>query len=129
MPKRPRRFNQKPFKDVPKKGVVHVRATFNNTIITITDDEGNTFFSISAGRAGFSGSRKSTAYAAQTATRKLCARAFRQGMREIEIWVRGPGLGRKASLRALRRNRLKILRIKDKTSKPHNGCRLRKQRR
>ena len=129
MPKRPRRFNQKPFKDVPQKGVVHVRATFNNTIITITDEEGNTFFSIAAGRAGFAGSKKRTAYAAQIATRKLCTRAFREGMRQIEIWVRGPGLGRKASLRTLRRTPLKILGIKDKTSKPHNGCRLRKERR
>lgn len=109
-------------------GVVHVLATFNNTIITISDSQGNTIAWQTAGGAGFKGSRKSTPYAAQMAARKAVLQAKEYGLKTVDISVRGPGPGRESAVRAVGEN-LVILRIIDKTGVPHNGCRPAKERR
>jgi small subunit ribosomal protein S11 len=110
-------------------GVAHVRASFNNTMITITDAQGNTIAWSSAGTKGFKGSRKSTPYAAQVAAEDAGKKAMDHGMKILEVQVCGPGSGRESALRALQAVGLQITAIRDVTPIPHNGCRPRKRRR
>ena len=110
-------------------GVAHVNATFNNTMITIADAQGNVIAWSSAGSQGFKGSRKSTPFAAQTAAETAGRRAAEHGMRSLEVQVRGPGSGRESALRALQAVGFQITSIRDVTPIPHNGCRPRKRRR
>jgi small subunit ribosomal protein S11 len=110
-------------------GVVHLRATFNNTVVTITDKTGNTIAWASGGLAGFKGSRKSTPFAAQLAAEQCGKKAMDQGMRSVEVHVNGPGSGRESAIRALQTMGFKIALIKDITPLPHNGCRSPKRRR
>jgi len=110
-------------------GVAHISATFNNTQVTITDMQGNLIGWSSAGRVGFKGSRKSTAYAAQQVAQDAARQAMSHGLREIEVRVKGPGSGRESAIRALQAIGLEISVIKDVTPIPHNGCRPRKKRR
>ncbi len=110
-------------------GVAHVCATFNNTMITITDAQGNTIAWSTAGTMGFKGSRKSTPYAAQMAAEDVGKKAQEHGMRNLEVEVKGPGSGRESALRALQAAGFQITSIRDVTPIPHNGCRPRKRRR
>ncbi len=110
-------------------GVAHVNATFNNTMITITDAQGNTIAWSSAGSQGFKGSRKSTPYAAQIAGEDAGNKAIEHGMKTLEVQVKGPGSGRESALRALQSVGFTITSIQDVTPIPHNGCRPRKRRR
>jgi small subunit ribosomal protein S11 len=110
-------------------GVAHVAATFNNTMITITDAQGNAISWSSAGTMGFKGSRKSTPYAAQVAAEDAGRKAMEHGMRTLEVEVKGPGSGRESALRALQAVGFTITAIRDVTPIPHNGCRPRKRRR
>ncbi|HMR31965.1 MAG TPA: 30S ribosomal protein S11 [Geminicoccaceae bacterium] len=110
-------------------GVAHVAATFNNTMITITDAQGNTIAWSSSGSQGFKGSRKSTPFAAQIAAEAAGRKAMEHGMRSLEVQVRGPGSGRESALRALQAVGFQIGSIRDVTPIPHNGCRPRKRRR
>lgn len=110
-------------------GVVHIQATFNNTIITITDKQGNTVAWSSPGIVGYSGSKKSTPFAAQIAASDAAKKAKDIGIKEVVVYVKGPGSGREAAIRALQASGLSILTIKDITPVPHNGCRPRKRRR
>ncbi len=110
-------------------GIAHIRATFNNTIITITDVNGNTISSCSAGARGFKGSRKSTPFAAQVAAEQAARTAQDHGMRTIAVFVKGPGAGRESALRAMQQVGLRVTLIRDVTSIPHNGCRPPKRRR
>ncbi len=111
------------------KGIAHIKATFNNTLITITDMDGEAICSSSAGMIGFKGSRKSTPFAAQQAAQQAAATAMRNGLREIEVRVKGPGPGRESSISALQSAGLRISAIEDVTPLPHNGCRPPKKRR
>ncbi|MCX7049012.1 MAG: 30S ribosomal protein S11 [Candidatus Sumerlaeota bacterium] len=111
------------------KGVAHILATFNNTIVTITDEAGATIASSSGGAAGFKGSRKSTPFAAQLAAEAAAKRALDHGMTAVQVFVKGPGSGREAAIRALQVAGLVISIIKDVTPMPHNGCRPPKRRR
>lgn len=115
-------------KNVPT-GIIHIRSSFNNTIITITDHDGNVIASSSAGRQGFKGSRKSTPFAAQLAAQDALRQAMEQGMRTAEVRVKGPGVGREAALRALQAEGFSVSVIRDVTPIPHNGCRPPKRRR
>jgi small subunit ribosomal protein S11 len=115
-------------KDVPA-GVAHIHATFNNTIITITDPVGNVLSWSSAGRQGFKGSRKGTPFAAQLAAAAAASAAREHGVRQVDVRVRGPGSGRESSIRALQSEGISIKSIKDVTPIPHNGCRQPKRRR
>lgn len=110
-------------------GVAHVLATFNNTIVSITDQKGNVLGWSSAGKVGFKGSRKSTAYAAQMVAQDACRQAMGHGVREVEVRVKGPGSGRESAIRAIQAVGLEISIIKDVTPVPHNGCRPPKARR
>jgi small subunit ribosomal protein S11 len=110
-------------------GVAHVQATFNNTIISITDMQGNVVAWCSSGQVGFSGSRKSTAFAAQLAAEQASKKAMDLGMREVRALVNGPGAGREAAVRAIQAAGLAVTLIRDVTSVPHNGCRPKKRRR
>ena len=110
-------------------GVAHVMASFNNTIITITDVQGNVIAWATAGSQGFKGSRKSTPFAAQVAAEQAGRRAAEHGMKSLEVQVKGPGSGRESALRALQAVGFQITSIKDVTPIPHNGCRPRKRRR
>ena len=112
-----------------EKGVAHIRATYNNTIVTITDTAGNAISWGSAGEFGFKGSRKSTPYAAQTAAETAAKAAMEHGMKTVEVFVKGPGSGRESAIRALETVGLQITLIKDVTPIPHNGCRPPKRRR
>ena len=112
-----------------KNGIVHIQSTFNNTIITITDLSGDTITWASAGSLGFKGSRKNTPFAAQTAAEKVALEALKNGMKNIEILVKGQGSGRETAIRAIENVGLQISSIKDITSVPHNGCRPPKRRR
>lgn len=114
---------------VPPAGIAHIQATFNNTQVTITDLTGNVIVWASAGKVGFSGSRKSTAYAAQTVAQEVAKAAVARGMREVKVYVKGPGSGRESAIRALQAAGLTITMIKDVTPIPHNGCRPPKRRR
>ncbi|MFH1616514.1 MAG: 30S ribosomal protein S11 [Planctomycetota bacterium] len=111
------------------KATVHIKATFNNTLITITDPDGDTICSASSGQVGFKGSRKSTPFAAQRAAEKCAGLAQRNGVREVEIRVKGPGSGRESAISALEQAGLRITSIEDVTPLPHNGCRPPKRRR
>ncbi|MCM8813827.1 MAG: 30S ribosomal protein S11 [Candidatus Omnitrophica bacterium] len=111
------------------EGVAHIQATFNNTIVTITDMRGNTVSWASAGTSGFKGSRKSTPFAAQVAAQNAAKKAKDAGMKEIAVYVNGPGSGRESAIRALQAAGLQINLIKDVTPVPHNGCRPPKRRR
>ena len=106
-----------------EKGAAHIRSTFNNTIITITDRNGNAVSWASAGELGYKGSRKSTPYAAQMAAETAAKIAVDQGMKTVEVYVKGPGSGRESAIRALQSVGLEITMIKDVTPIPHNGCR------
>jgi len=110
-------------------GVVHVMASFNNTIVSITDHNGAVIGWSSAGKVGFKGSRKSTAYAAQMVAQDACRQAMGHGLREVEVRVKGPGSGRESAVRAVQAVGLDITLIRDVTPVPHNGCRARKKRR
>ena len=110
-------------------GIAYVQATFNNTIVTITDDTGNVIAWSSAGQKGFKGSRKSTPYAAQVAADSAAAKALEYGMKNLNVEIKGPGSGRETALRALQARGFKILSIKDTTPMPHNGTRPPKKRR
>jgi small subunit ribosomal protein S11 len=111
------------------QGQAHIFATFNNTIITITDMKGNTIAWSSAGKSGFKGSRKSTPYAARVASQNAARDAQDNGMQEVEVIVKGPGPGREAAIRALQASGMKVKSIEDVTPVPHNGCRPPKKRR
>ena len=111
------------------RGVAHIRSTFNNTIVTITDTVGNTLSWSTAGKMGFKGSRKSTPFAAQTAAEKAARDAMEHGLKEVEVYVKGPGSGREAAIRSLQAAGLEVSMIKDVTPIPHNGCRPPKRRR
>jgi small subunit ribosomal protein S11 len=115
-------------KNIPN-GIAHVQATFNNTIITITDTVGNTIAWSSAGSQGFKGSRKSTPFAAQLAAENAARKAMEHGVRSVEVYVKGPGSGREAAIRALQAAGFHISVIRDVTPIPHNGCRPSKRRR
>ena len=123
------RRTKKRDRKVPPNGVVHIHATFNNTIISITDTSGGVVAWASAGKVGFKGSRKSTPFAAQLAAENAAKEAMALGMRRVEVWVKGPGSGREASIRSLAAAGLEISGIRDVTPIPHNGCRPPKRRR
>ena len=110
-------------------GMAHIQATFNNTIISITDTRGNVISWSSAGQVGMTGSRKSTAYAAQLAAEKAALAALEVGLKDVRIHVKGPGSGRESAIRAIQAAGLEVTLIRDTTSIPHNGCRARKRRR
>ena len=124
--KRVRKKSEK--KNVPN-GIAHIQATFNNTIVTITDVAGNVISWCTSGSKGFKGSRKSTPFAAQVAAEDAAKKAQEHGLRSVEVWVKGPGSGRESALRALQAVGLTITMIKDVTPIPHNGCRPPKRRR
>jgi len=128
MAKQARSKKKKERKNIPV-GVAHIKATFNNTLVTITDAQGNTIAWSSAGSLGFKGSRKSTPYAAQVAGEDVARKAQEHGMRTLEVEVAGPGSGRESALRALQAAGFTITSIRDVTPIPHNGCRPRKRRR
>lgn len=122
------RTRRKTARVVPS-GVAYIKATFNNTIVSITDTAGNVISWASAGKMNFSGSRKSSAFAAQVAAQDAAKTAMGMGMREVEVFVKGPGSGRESAVRALQAAGLNITKIGDQTPVPHNGCRPRKRRR
>ena len=111
------------------QGIAHILATFNNTIVTIADRQGNVICWSTSGGSGFHGSRKSTPYAAQVAAMNAAKKALDMGLKEIEVWVKGPGQGRESAIRSLQQAGLSITAIKDVTPIPHNGCRPPKRRR
>jgi len=123
--KKPKKRDRK----VGTNGIAHLQASFNNTIITITDMDGNTISWASAGKVGFKGSRKSTPFAAQVAAENSAREAVNMGLKRVEVWVKGPGAGREAAIRSLQAAGLEIAAIKDVTPIPHNGCRPPKRRR
>lgn len=127
-PVKPRKTKTKA-KKAPVKGLAHIRASFNNTIVTLTDLQGNTIVWASAGSAGYKGSRKSTPYAAQHASLRAAEAAYKLGLREVEVRVKGPGAGRESAIRGLHQGGLRISTIEDVTPLPHNGCRPPKRRR
>jgi small subunit ribosomal protein S11 len=112
-----------------ERGVAHIQSTFNNTIVTITDVNGNALSWASAGELGFRGSRKSTPFAAQSAAETAAKAAMEHGLKSVEVYVKGPGAGREAAIRALQSAGLEVSMIKDVTPIPHNGCRPPKRRR
>ena len=114
---------------VVEKGAAHIRSSFNNTMVTITDLEGNALSWASSGGLGFRGSRKSTPFAAQTAAETAAKAAMEYGLKTVEVYVKGPGQGREAAIRALQTAGLEVVMIKDVTPIPHNGCRPPKRRR
>jgi len=114
---------------VVEKGAAHIRSSFNNTMVTITDLEGNALSWASSGGLGFRGSRKSTPFAAQTAAETAAKAAMEFGLKTVEVYVKGPGQGREAAIRALQTAGLEVVMIKDVTPIPHNGCRPPKRRR
>ena len=128
MAREPQRVRRRERKNI-SAGVAHVNASFNNTMITITDAQGNTISWSSAGMQGFKGSRKSTPYAAQVAAEDAAKKAMEHGMKTLEVEVRGPGSGRESALRALQAAGFYITSIRDVTAIPHNGVRPRKKRR
>ena len=114
---------------IVQSGVAHVQASFNNTIVTITDLSGNTIVWASSGNQGFKGSRKSTPFAAQRAGEAAARKAMESGMRQVDVYVNGPGSGRESAIRSLQAAGLRIHMIRDVTPSPHNGCRPPKRRR
>lgn len=129
MAKTARREGRKQVKKFVQNGVAHIQSTFNNTIVTITDQSGNVISWASAGMQGFKGSRKSTPFAAQLAAEDAAKKAMEHGMRTIDVYVKGPGAGRETALRALQGAGFNVKLIKDVTPIPHNGCRPPKRRR
>ena len=129
MPRARRKTKRKKVKKEIGFGVAYIQSTFNNTIVTITDQEGNTVCWASAGSSGFKGARKGTPFAAQLAAKEASARAKEFGVRYIDVKIKGPGAGRESAIRSLQANGLEIKSIKDVTPIPHNGCRVRKRRR
>ncbi len=127
-PKAKGRTRRKEKKNIPH-GQAHIRSTFNNTIITITDLQGNTVVWQSSGAVGFKGSRKSTPYAAQIAAEQAARKAQEHGLRKVDVFVKGPGSGRETAIRTMQANGLEIGRVTDVTPQPHNGCRPPKRRR
>ena len=123
------RSNKKKEKKHVESGAAHIRSTFNNTIVTISDIKGNALSWASAGEMGFRGSRKSTPFAAQMAAETAAKAAMEHGLRQVEVFVKGPGSGREAAIRALQAAGLEVNSIKDVTPIPHNGCRPPKRRR
>ena len=121
-----RRGRRRERKSVPR-GRAYIRSTFNNTLITLTDPNGNVVAWGSGGTAGFRGSRKSTPYAAQIAAEGAAERAMEHGMREVDVYIRGPGAGREAAIRALQSSGVRVASIRDITPIPHNGCRQRRR--
>ena len=124
-----KRYRKKKIKKTVAKGVAHIKATFNNTLITITDIYGNVLVWASAGTAGFQNSRKSTPFAAQRTAESAAEKAMKMGMRELEVQVKGPGGGRESAIRGLQAAGMAVKAIEDVTPLPHNGCRPRKRRR
>ncbi|HWP64544.1 MAG TPA: 30S ribosomal protein S11 [Candidatus Limnocylindria bacterium] len=120
---------RKKAKRLVSEGVLHIHSTFNNTIVTVSDLQGNTLAWASAGQAGFKGSRKGTPFAAQVAAESVARRAAELGMRSVQVYVKGPGSGRESALRSLQAAGFTITIIKDVTPIPHNGCRPPKRRR
>ena len=116
-------------RQIPSSGLVYINAGFNNTLVTFTDEQGNTLFSGSAGKAGFKGSRKSTPYAATKSTEMIAKEAVNAGIKDVAVLVKGPGLGRISSIKALKTAGLRVTSIADITPIPHNGCRAKKKRR
>ncbi|MDL1978845.1 MAG: 30S ribosomal protein S11 [Desulfobacteria bacterium] len=129
MAKATRRGTKKQVKKFVQNGVAHIQSTFNNTIVTITDQSGNVISWASAGMQGFKGSRKSTPFAAQLAAQDAAKKAMEHGMKNIDVYVKGPGAGREAALRSLQSAGLNVQLIRDVTCIPHNGCRPPKRRR
>ena len=127
-PRRQARQRKRERKSVPR-GQAHIQSTFNNTIVTLTDPHGNVIAWSSAGSSNFKGSRKSTPFAAQMAAEGAARRAMEHGLRQVEVYVKGPGSGREAAIRALQAAGLNVLSIRDVTPIPHNGCRPPKRRR
>ena len=123
--KRVRRIQRKNI----ERGAAHIHSTFNNTIVTLTDEAGNVISWASAGELGFKGSRKSTPFAAQMAAESASKAAMEHGLRKVEVYVKGPGAGREAAIRALQAAGIEVTSIKDVTPIPHNGCRPPKRRR
>lgn len=126
--KKVRKTKKKVAKNIPS-AVAHIQATFNNTVITITDKKGDAIVWASSGSSGFSGSKKSTPFAAQIAAEAVAKKAMEHGVKEVEVYVKGPGAGRESAIRALQAAGLSISLIKDVTPIPHNGCRPPKRRR
>jgi len=120
---------QRKKKTVEPEGIAHIRASFNNTVVTLTDTRGNTIAWSSAGRVGFKGSKKSTGFVAQLVASNAAEHAMPQGLRRVEVQVHGPGPGREAAIRALQASGIKVTAIRDVTPIPHNGCRPPKKRR
>lgn len=114
---------------IDSNGIAHIKATFNNTVVTICDMQGHTISWATAGKVGFKGSKKSTPFAAQLAANSSAREAMDLGLRKVEVWVKGPGAGREAAIRSLSAAGLEITAIKDVTPIPHNGCRPPKRRR
>lgn len=129
MARRPRARGKKKEKKMVEEGIAHIQATFNNTLITITDKQGNTISWSSGGLKGFKGSRKSTPFAAQMAAEDAAKKAMEHGMKKVEVYVKGPGAGRESAIRAIQAAGLRVTLIKDVTPIPHNGCRPPKRRR
>ncbi len=129
MPPKKRSSGPKKKKDVGVEGIVFIKATFNNTIVTITDMEGNTVVWGSAGKAGFKGSKKSTPFAATVAAEQAAREALSLGMKRVHVRVQGPGSGRESAIQALQSSGLQVRSIRDVTPIPHNGCRPPKKRR
>jgi small subunit ribosomal protein S11 len=123
--RRPRRKERKNI----AYGVAHIKSSFNNTIVTITDQEGNTISWATAGNVGFKGSRKSTPFAAQMAAEAAARRAMEHGVRKVDVLVKGPGSGRETAIRSIQNSGIEVAGIKDVTPIPHNGCRASKRRR
>ncbi|NLH48619.1 MAG: 30S ribosomal protein S11 [Myxococcales bacterium] len=125
----PKRGAKKKLKKNVPQGVAHIKSTFNNTVVTITDPSGNTLAWASSGSQGFKGSRKGTPYSAQMAAEDVAKRAIEHGVQQLAILVKGPGPGREAALRSLLNSGFKVMLIRDVTPIPHNGCRPPKRRR
>ncbi len=125
---KPKKAKKRTKKSVPV-GIVHIQSSFNNTIVTVTDTQGNTIAWSTAGTKGFKGSRKGTPFAAQLATEDAVKKAMDHGMRSVAVIVRGPGAGRESALRSLQKTGIRVASIRDMTPIPHNGCRPPKRRR
>lgn len=124
-----KKVGKKKTKNAPELGVAHIQATFNNTIVSISDLSGNVLSWSSSGAQGFKGSRKSTPFAAQVAAEKAANKVKDMGMKKLEVHIKGPGPGRESAIRSLQAAGMEIVVIRDKTPTPHNGCRPRKRRR
>jgi small subunit ribosomal protein S11 len=129
MPRAKRKTRKKKVKKEIGFGVAYIQSTFNNTVITITDQQGNAVCWASAGTAGFKGARKGTPFAAQLAAKDVSEKAKEYGVRYVDVRIKGPGAGRESAIRALQSTGLEIKSIRDVTPIPHNGCRVRKRRR